>query len=135
MKKRVAVFGIFDGVHKGHRSLFSQAKKKGDELFVIVGRDSTVLRLKKKKPRFSEKERLSMVLKEKLVDLAVFGDKELSTYKVIEKVKPNVICFGYDQKRLFRDCKKWIAANKKKISVFCLKPFHPEIYHSSRLVS
>ena len=47
MKKRVVVFGIFDGVHEGHRSLFAQAlrqaqgKAKEDvELIVIVGRDS-----------------------------------------------------------------------------------------------
>ena len=57
MKKRVVVFGIFDGVHEGHRSLFRQAKKHGDELVVIVGRDSASLKWKGKRPKHLEETR------------------------------------------------------------------------------
>lgn len=129
-KKRVVVFGIFDGVHDGHRSLFRQAKEHGDELVVIVGRDSASMQWKGKKPMYSEKERLSLVLKEQYADNAVLGDEEQSTYSVFKDLDPDVICVGYDQDALWQDLEKWI---RKDIQLIRLKPFHSEIYHNSKL--
>ena len=44
--RRVMVFGSFDPLHDGHRSLFRQARKHGDELVVVVARDVNIARLK-----------------------------------------------------------------------------------------
>lgn len=143
---RVVVFGIFDGVHDGHRSLFHQAKKHGDELVAIVGRDEICMHLKNKKPRYSETERLELVAKEPLVDQAVLGDQELSTYSVLIQLQPDVICLGYDQQELEQDLKTWLKTpafalstslgasagrHNKKISLHRLKPYKPEKFHNS----
>ena len=123
MKKRVVVFGIFDGVHDGHRSLFSQAKKYGDELFVIVGRDSASLKWKGKKPKHSQETRLSLISRERDVDKAVLGDEEQSSYKILEDINPDVICLGYDQDKLELDLKKWMEQRRKTISLYHMKPY------------
>lgn len=104
---KVVVFGIFDGIHNGHRSLFARAKEYGDYLVVIVGRDKSCLELKQKKPENSEEKRRELVEKEENVDEAVLGDKELSTYKVLQEIDPDVVCLGYDQEELSQDLKKW----------------------------
>ena len=133
MKKRnkVVVFGIFDGIHEGHRDLFRQAKEHGDELVVIVGRDSASLKWKGKKPRYSQETRLSLVSREAQVDQAVLGDEEQSTYRVLGVLQPDVICLGYDQEALAGDVKPWLQLNGKNILLIVLKPFGPETYHNS----
>lgn len=119
--KHVVVFGIFDGLHEGHRDFFRQARVYGNELVAIVGRDAIALLLKNKTPRYSQEERVRMVFKEPLVAKAVLGDKELSTYNVLEKINPNVICIGYDQQKLFEDITKWVQKTKKRIKIYSCK--------------
>lgn len=131
--KQVVVFGIFDGIHDGHRDFFRQAKKYGDTLIAIVGRDEICQRLKNKKPRYSENERVELVAKEEFVDKTVLGDSELSTYNVLVQLHPDVICLGYDQEELERDLKIWLKAHNKKISIHRLKPYKSERFHSSLL--
>ncbi|MEK7542084.1 MAG: adenylyltransferase/cytidyltransferase family protein [Patescibacteria group bacterium] len=131
--KRVVVFGIFDGIHDGHRDFFRQAKEYGDELVAIVGRDEICMQLKNKKPRYSENERVELVAKEELVDKAVLGDSKLSTYSVLVQLQPDVICLGYDQDKLQEDLKNWFKTNDKKFAVHRLKPYKPEKFHSSLL--
>lgn len=132
-KKRVVVFGIFDGIHDGHRDFFQQAREYGDELIVIVGRDKIAEQLKSKTPKHSETERVDLVAKEKLIDSAVLGDEELSTYSVLSSVNPEVICLGYDQQKLGEDLQNWIQKNKKQIQVHYLKPHDPTTFHNSLL--
>jgi cytidyltransferase-like protein len=140
MKKRVAVFGIFDGVHAGHRDFFRQAlqvasgqAKKSAELIVVVGRDVACAQWKGKKPKYSEQERLALVLKEEQVDTAVLGDIEQSTYDVVEKLAPDVICFGYDQNVLYEDIKKWLQGKEKSVELKKLNSYQPDRYHNSKL--
>ena len=132
-KKRVVVFGIFDGIHDGHRSLFRQAKKYGKELIVIVGRDSASVRWKRRKPKYSQEDRLMMVAQEKKVDRAVLGDEKQSSYNIIEELHPDVICLGYDQHTLADDLKSWLQSNNKSIPLVALKPFKPKTHHNSIL--
>lgn len=134
--KRVAVFGIFDGIHDGHRHFFTQALQAASgqakaELIAIVGRDSVSLKLKGKKPKHSEAERLEMVLAEPEVFLVFLGDEEQSSYKILGDINPDMVCVGYDQKALFEDLLRWIRISKKQIKLVRLKPFQPEKYHTS----
>lgn len=130
---RVVVFGIFDGVHEGHRDFLRQAREYGDKLIVIVGRDKISEQLKHKKPNYSENERLKFIEGEPLVDRVVLGDAELSTYKMLEELNPDVVCLGYDQQELGKDLEKWMKENKKEIPIYHLKPHKPDTHHSSRL--
>ncbi len=131
--KRVVVFGIFDGVHEGHRALFRQAKEKGDELIVLVGRDEMCRALKNKTPRYDERKRAELVRQEQWVDDAALGDEDLSTYRVVLKLKPDVVCFGYDQKNLREDFERWAEETGVEIETVTLEPFEPDVYHTSLL--
>lgn len=94
--RRVMVFGSFDPLHDGHRSLFRQARKHGDELVVVVARDVNIARLKGHAARASEQERLARVEAEPLVDTALMGD-EKDFFKNIVAQLPDVLILGYDQ--------------------------------------
>ena len=107
-KNKVIVFGVFDGLHKGHLSFLRQAKKYGDFLIVVVARDSAVLKLKNKKPLFNERERLKALGELKEVDSILLGDRVQGTYNIIKKIKPAVICLGHDQSLLGKDLRKKI---------------------------
>mgnify|MGYP001033221822 FL=1 len=131
MKKRVVVFGIFDGIHEGHRSLFLQAKEYGDELAVIVGRDSASLRLKEKKPKHGEEERLRLVLQEEGVDVAILGDEEQSSYQMLKDLNPDVICLGYDQNALRQDLDASLVKEGRKIPLIMLNPHKEHEHHNS----
>lgn len=130
-KKRVVVFGTFDKIHEGHRNFFRQAKHYGDELIMIVTPDRVVEKLKGKRPRYHETIRRAFVWKEDVADMVMLGDAELSSYQIIEKLKPDVICLGYDQSALEKDLKGWVKRKKLLIPLIRLKPYEPHIHHNS----
>lgn len=94
---KVLAMGTFDGLHPGHLAYLERAKKLGDHLIVVVARDKTVAREKGRKPLVYEKDRLRMVEHLDFVDKVVLGnlgDKLL----IVEQIKPDVICLGYDHR-------------------------------------
>lgn len=123
IKKRVIVFGIFDGVHDGHRDFFRQARQYGDKLIVVVGRDEMCRKLKNKIPERSEEERVQLVSQEPLVHQALLGDQELSSYQVVKDLKPDVICFGHDQDVLKKDVQIRFLYNKRTVEMHHLRYF------------
>ena len=134
------VFGTFDIFHNGHKNFLKQAKKsvnlgfktKINKLIVIIARDKTVLKVKGKLPRNSEKKRLSAIEESKLADKVILGNL-IDKYKAIKKYKPNIICLGYDQqtftKNLKEKLKKYNLLNTKIVR---LKSYYPEKYKSSK---
>lgn len=94
--KRVLVFGTFDGIHPGHLFFLREAKKYGDTLAVVVTCDRHVRLFKKKGACFTERERVSLVQALRWVDSARVGDRG-EEWTMIKKLKPQVICAGYDQ--------------------------------------
>lgn len=93
--KTVLAFGTFDILHPGHLFYLAQARRLGDRLVVVVSRDATVRRLKGRPPVFSEHERRSIVSSLSMVDSALLGSV-LRHFAVLKKIKPAVICLGYD---------------------------------------
>ena len=57
--RRVVATGTFDILHPGHVLYLSEARKLGDELYVIVARDSTIKH--KRKPLIPEDQRRFML--------------------------------------------------------------------------
>ena len=92
---RVLATGTFDILHPGHLLYLEEAKKLGDELFVIVGRDVTVKK-RKRTPIIAEEQRLKMISALKVVDKAILGS-EKDIYEPLYSIKPDVIAIGYDQ--------------------------------------
>ncbi|MEM3247168.1 MAG: adenylyltransferase/cytidyltransferase family protein [Candidatus Micrarchaeaceae archaeon] len=105
---KVMATGVFDILHLGHIYFLTEAKKLGDELVVVVARDSTAERLKRK-PIMDENTRLKIVSSLKVVDEARLGNKD-DIFKTVEEIKPNIIALGYDQK-----------FDEKKIEKECLR--------------
>jgi len=131
--KRVLVFGTFDGLHEGHKDFFRQARMYGDYLIVVVGRDSTVSRVKKRLPKFNENERLKAVQEVFLVDEARLGNENKPPHEIIREIKPDIICLGYDQTHFTDKLAEDIKAMGLTIEIKRLQPYKPEIYHSSLL--
>lgn len=90
--KTVMAQGVFDILHPGHLHYFEQSKERGEELIVVIARDSRI----DKDTYFSEEERREMVEALENVDKALLGNKG-SIYKVLEEINPDVITLGYDQ--------------------------------------
>ncbi len=89
--------GVFDIIHIGHIRTLWEAKKYVDLLVVVIARDSTVIRMKKRPPINNERDRLEVISNLKPVDIAILGDNE-NFMKPVELVKPDYIILGYDQK-------------------------------------
>jgi len=92
--KKVLATGTFEFLHPGHIHYLREAKKLGDELIVLVARDSMIRH--KPKPIIPEKQRLEMVSALKLVDKAVLGSDE-DMYEPLYELRPDIVALGYDQ--------------------------------------
>lgn len=94
----VLAFGTFDLIHPGHLFYLNEAKKLGSKLVVVVARDETVEKLKKKKPFFNQESRLKLVSELKPVDKAVLGHHSLEEmFLTVKEINPETIALGYDQ--------------------------------------
>lgn len=102
MNPRTAlIFGVFDGIHDGHRAFISEAKSQGERLVAVVARDSVVNTLKGKPPLHNEADRIKSLLEVPDIDLVFLGDLEEGTYNIVKEIKPDIIYLGYDQQSLF----------------------------------
>jgi FAD synthetase len=129
--KKVLIFGTFDIFHKGHQSFLRQARKSGCFLTVVVARDKTVKKVKGRLPKNAEKVRLKNIVESKIADKVILGglgDK----YAIIKKIRPDIICLGYDQIAFVEKLEeKLVAYGLKNVRIKRLKPYKPEIYKSS----
>ncbi|MCL5930405.1 MAG: FAD synthase [Candidatus Thermoplasmatota archaeon] len=92
---RVLATGVFDILHPGHVHFLTEAKRLGDELVVVVARDSVAQRMKRL-PFIPENIRVTMVGALKPVDRAILG-VEGNIYDILTVVKPDIVALGYDQ--------------------------------------
>ncbi len=130
--KRVVVFGTFDVLHPGHVWFLRRAKQHGNQLIVVVARDAMVWRIKKRKPHFTERERLRMVQSLALVDRALLGDRP-GAWSMLIKLHPDVICIGYDQERNHPALRAQSGELKKKPRIIRIRAFQPHRYSSSHI--
>ena len=101
--------GVFDLLHPGHVYFLTEAKRLGDELVVVVARDSTARRFKHE-PITSEASRVQLVEALKPVDRAILGHEGGSIYDILEEIRPDIIVLGFDQihdeERILEECRK-----------------------------
>jgi len=125
-RRLVMGFGTFDVLHPGHLFYLNELKKLGDELIVVIARDSNVERIKGRLPHLDEEARRQAVLKSGVPDQVVLGDKK-DFYKVVHDFKPSVLGFGYDQQADLDALKKLFP----EIEMIRLGGHHPHKYKSS----
>jgi FAD synthetase len=118
--RRVVATGTFDVLHPGHIYYLEESRKLGDELYVIVARESNVKH--KPRPIIPEDQRVRMVAALKPVDHAVLGDKT-DMFRPIEEIRPAVITIGFNQ--MFDD--------KKLKDQLAQRGLFPEIVRIGRL--
>jgi FAD synthetase len=92
--RRVVATGTFDILHPGHLYYLEESRKLGDELWVIVARDSNVKH--KPRPVIPEDHRLAMVAALRPVDHAILGDKT-DMFRPVEEISPEIITIGFNQ--------------------------------------
>ena len=128
MTKKVLVFGTFDLLHPGHISFLEQAKMHGDELYVVIARDKTVEKIKGITPEQDENKRKNNIEQLPFVTKAVFGNTD-NYYVIIEEIKPDIICLGYDQNEM--ELKEELKKRNLHPQMYRLNPYRPEQYKSS----
>lgn len=126
---KVLCFGTFDFLHPGHEDFFRQARKLGTHLIVVVARDATVRKHKQYLPNH-EKKRLRAVQASTTVDRAILGQIR-DPYRIIEILRPDVICLGYDQKIFVDGLKESLRQRGLQPRIVRLSPFKPHLYKSS----
>lgn len=134
-KQRVVLAsGVFDLLHLGHVRFLEDAKKAGGpkaKLIVIIAKDSTVEKMKGKKPIMSEEERLALVKSLKVVDDAVLGYEGLDIGEVVEKINPDVIALGWDQAEMENSVKDYLSRHKVPVSIVRIGRFRENSLDSS----
>lgn len=133
-KTRIMVFGTFDGLHKGHLNFFKQAKNlaKNSFLIVSIGRDKNVLKIKGRKPIFSENQRLKLVKKSNLVNKVILAGKANYLSHILKET-PDIIALGYDQKAYVKELKKDLKNEDISVKIIRLKPYKEHIYKNHLL--
>lgn len=131
---KILCFGTFDFLHPGHIYFLKQSKKNGKNLIVIVARDKTVKKLKGKFPRENERTRLKKIKALNLVDQAYLGHS-FRPYFIVQKIKPDLICLGYDQKFYAQDLPQKIKELGLKTKIKRIGAYKSEKYKSSKLRS
>ena len=92
-KKIVFTNGCFDIIHSGHIKYLRQAKALGDILIIGLNSDSSVSRIKPKRPVNPESHRA-----EEMVDYVTLFDED-TPYELIKFVKPDILVKGGDWKK------------------------------------
>ncbi|MDY6769635.1 MAG: adenylyltransferase/cytidyltransferase family protein [Candidatus Nanohaloarchaea archaeon] len=94
---RVMAQGTFDLLHPGHVHYLEESAALGDDLHVVIARDSRK-RGEGKEPVMPEDARRAVVAALEVVDTAVLGSED-SIFDTVEQVDPDIITLGHDQGR------------------------------------
>jgi len=133
-KKIVLASGVFDLLHLGHVRFLEEAKRAGGknaELIVVVARDSTVEKMKGRKPIMPEQERCLLVESLKVVDKAVLGYERLDIGEIIRDLKPDIIALGYDQEEMAGQVQNYLETHKSSVKVVRIGKFGKNTLDSS----
>jgi FAD synthetase len=125
---RCLAFGTFDILHPGHIFFLKEAKKHGDELFVLIARDTTVLKKKGRPPSFFETERKKNIESLGIATKVLLGH-ETDFLKIPKAISPDIMIFGYDQDISEKKLQKHFPMCK----MIRISPHFPEHFKSSKL--
>jgi FAD synthetase len=133
-RKVVLASGVFDLLHLGHVRFLEEAKKTGGpnaELVVIIARDSTVKSRKGEKPIMPENQRCALVASLRVVEEAILGYENFDVARVVEKIRPDVVAFGYDQEGMERTVRDYVRQHGLRIKVVRVGKFSSDELDSS----
>ena len=115
-KKIVFARGCFDLFHPGHLYYLKEAKALGDILVVWVNTDQSVRELKgKKRPLFSEQERMDFLANLEVVDF-VSSFSHWEGLDIIQRFQPEIVALN----RVSPDYQGAVQAYKGKTAIIPL---------------
>jgi len=129
---KVMASGVFDILHYGHLFYLQEAKKLGDELVVVVARDSTVKRMKGE-PIIPEGLRIKLVSGLKPVDKCLLGHED-DPYKTVWEIKPDIIALGYDQEPDERLLKEELEKRGLKVKVVRIEKYDHDVDGTRKII-
>jgi FAD synthetase len=135
--KTVLATGVFDLLHLGHLRFLEESKRRGgprSRLVVVVARDKTVFRRKGKGPIIPEDQRRELVGALRVVDQAILGREEIDLLGILQEVKPQIVCVGYDQDEIRSAVTRLIRKKGLPIRVIRIRRFGPIGFNSSSKV-
>ncbi len=97
-KKTVLTNGCFDIVHFGHIKYLRQAKALGDILVIGLNSDTSVSRIKPKRPINPQNHRAEVLSSLDMVDYVTLFDED-TPYELIKFLKPDILVKGGDWKK------------------------------------
>jgi len=119
------LIGTFDALHAGHWYFLGKAKCLGESLVVFLARDEFVRTFKGKIPKHKEKQRLARLRASGLADCVYLSDPIPGSYDLLLKVKPDLVCLGYDQDSLGESLRSWLESRQMQIQLMKIGFFHP----------
>ena len=125
-KSRVLCCGTFDYLHPGHESFLKQASALGNELYVVIARDSNVVKLKGRRPDHNELMRKKKVENLSIAQKVVLGNEGLNLLQIVHELNPDVIALGYDQ-----HCPENLITSFPAVRIKKLDSFQPKKFKSS----
>ncbi|MFH1055080.1 MAG: adenylyltransferase/cytidyltransferase family protein [Candidatus Altiarchaeota archaeon] len=128
----VVATGVFEILHPGHIQYLEDSKKLGDRLVVVVARDETAKR-RKRRPVISESQRLHMLKALKPVDDAILGD-EHDMYATIAQLNPDILTIGPDQDFDEGEVQSELSLRGLNTRVVKIKRYWDAGLHSSRII-
>jgi len=96
-KKIVFTNGCFDIIHAGHIQYLREAKALGDILVVAMNSDSSVKRIKPKRPIVPQEQRVIVLSALEMVDYVTVFNEE-TPYETIKILQPDILVKGGDWK-------------------------------------
>lgn len=122
--RRVMAQGTFDILHPGHVHYLEESAALGDELYVVVARDSRVAG--RKRLYMDEASRRRVVGALAAVDEALLGSED-DLFDSVEAIAPDVITLGYDQEYAPETLREDLAAaGYEGIEVVRIGPYRGE---------
>lgn len=119
------VFGVFDGLHAGHRYFLTRASEKCADLIVVVTLPEITSLLKQRPTRHRYEERVRAIRSFNPDLNVVPGDETLGEWRILKKYAPEVVFLGYDQQAIAQEL------TKMDIPFIFLEAHHPEKHKSS----
>ena len=112
MTDTVFLFGVFDGLHDGHRFFITEAAKQGETLVISVTRDKVSHDLKGRQPKHSLAERMKTLQELFPEAIIIPGDETNGSWTGLRTYTPAIVALGYDQtdlKRALEDARETLG--------------------------
>jgi len=120
------VFGVFDGLHEGHRHFLERAARLCKELAVVVATDETTVDLKGRMPTQPLAERIEAIQAFDASYVVRPGDEVSGSWNILESEAPDIVFLGYDQQNIEYELRD------SGIPYIYMDAYEPDRFKSSR---